>query len=89
MKTRLSVIAVLTLSSQLAFADPATEAADSASQANDNTTQQVEATASDSQIKALERDLTPSLQSKLDALMDFDAQPAPYPRSKQEVASAH
>ncbi len=79
MITRASVLAVLTLTSQLTLAESAAEiyakfgSNDVAEQiAVESERSSPPAAASDSQIKSLERDLRPSLQSKLDALMDFE-----------------
>lgn len=77
MKISASVLAVLTLTSQLALAetpaetdtqsgDPAVTTADDANIAEASTA------ATDSQIKSLESDLRPSLQSKLDSQMHFE-----------------
>ncbi|MFV8816757.1 hypothetical protein [Haliea sp. E17] len=75
MKSSASVLAVLTLTSQLALADtPAettTQAGESAVVAGSQITTPAAPAATDSQIKSLERDLRPSLQSRLDAQMDF------------------
>ncbi len=88
MKIKLSVIAVLTLSSQLALADdPAQEPAAAQDTVNTATVQPVEEQASSSQVKSLQRDLTPSLQSKLDDQMVFEFVPQVHDRD--EVASIH
>lgn len=90
MKLRYAIIATLTLSGPMAWADQAVETtagtAPAAAQpaAADKPAEKV---VTDKQIKALETDVSPSLQSKLDALMSFDV--GPVETSRQEVASAH
>ncbi len=76
---RASVLAVLTMTSHLALAESAAEihakfgSSDVAAQIAAESERSISpAAATDSQIKSLERDLRPSLQSKLDALMDFE-----------------
>jgi len=86
-----TLIVTLALSSHLAFADGAAEATTpetAATAVQPAAAQQpVEQAATARQIKALETDVSPSLQSKLDALMSLDAVPGE--ASGQEVASAH
>ena len=93
MKTLLSVVTALIFSSQLSFAevqDNAIEAIqpEAAGELHGQPAPQaLEQTATDSQVKSLEHDLGPSLQSKLDALMssELDTQPV----SSQAIASVN
>ena len=89
MKIKLSVIAALTLSSQLVIAeDTAPAAADvTSSPATIEVTRPADKAASESQIKALKTSVTPSLQSKLEKLMSFEPEPAS--ATGQAVASAN
>ncbi|MGB1141388.1 MAG: hypothetical protein ACPG1A_10845 [Halioglobus sp.] len=90
MKLRNTLIITLALTGQLAFADGSKEATTPAAATAGQPAavqQPVEQAATAKQIKALETDVSPSLQSKLDALMSFDAVPGE--TSRQEVASAH
>jgi len=81
MKTTISVLAVLALSSQLALADAAQEPETTSGEAAASTNAGMEvvavrakAVATDQQIKTLDHDLGQSLQDKLDARMNFDLQ---------------
>ena len=89
MKMKYAVIATLAFSGHLAWADAATdaEAQPAAAMEPAAVQQPAEKAATEKQIKTLETDVSPSLQSKLDALMSFDA--GPLETSRQEVASAH
>lgn len=91
MKLRYILIATLIFSGSTAWAGDTAEA--SAGAAPTAATQPVaaeqpaEKAVTDQQIEALETDVSPSLQSKLDALMSVDV--GPVETSRQEVASAH
>ena len=91
MKLKYAVIATLAFTGHLAWAEGTTGAAaevgNSATAEHAAMSSPVEKTATEKQIKALETDVSPSLQSKLDALMSFDA--GPVDPQLQEVASAH
>ncbi|QFU76283.1 hypothetical protein EY643_11770 [Halioglobus maricola] len=87
MKIKLSVIAVLTLSSQLVLADSSTEAV-AAAEAK-NTLAPVETEASAVQIKALEKDLTPNLDNMLEQQMAMDLEPQITVRIRQGYTSVN
>ena len=89
MKLRNVIIATLAFSGHLAGAEGSAEAEAQPRAAVEQSAveQPAEKAATEKQIKTLETDVTPSLQSKLDALMSFDA--GPLETSRQEVASAH
>ncbi len=76
MKTSASVLAVLTLTGQLALAQTPADNDIKAEQhtvpASEQATQAETRVATDREVKSLERDLRPSLQNKLDAIMDFE-----------------
>ncbi len=76
MKIEATVLAVMTLTAQLALAempaDTSTVVADATHAAGEHSALQEHSAATDSQIKSLEHDLRPSLQTRLDALMDFE-----------------
>ena len=85
MKIKLSVIAVLTLSSQLVLADDPAAAAAPQDTVDAAVVQPVEEQATTSQVRSLQRDLTPSLQSKLDDQMAFEF--VPQVHNRDELAS--
>ena len=97
MNIKLTMFAVVALSSQLAFAETpiesvagtssALESAASGEVASQAKVSPAERAASASQIKALEHDVSPGLQSKLDQMMSFGA--VPMTPSRQEVASVN
>lgn len=79
MITRASVLAVLTMTSQLALAETPADTRVKADESavvtsSDAGEAPAPAEATESQIKSLARDLRPSLQSKLDAQMDIEMQ---------------
>jgi len=89
MDIRIPFIAILALTSQLALAEGSTATGGDAVPATPRAeaVQAVEKAASEKQIKALANDVSPSLQSKLDALMSLDTEPVELPH--QEVASVN
>lgn len=87
MNMKLSIIAVLTLSTHLAIADTPIETSASEPAENTGNAEATEAKATDEQIKTLENNLTGSLQKKLEDQMTFGA--IPQEITRREVASAY
>jgi hypothetical protein len=87
MKLRYAIITTLALSGHTAWAEDTAEANAGAAVQPAVAEKPAEKAVTDKQIEALETDVSPSLQSKLDALMSFDV--GPVEASRQEVASAH
>ena len=87
MNMKLSIIAVLTLSTHMAMADTPIETSVVEPAENTGSAEATEAKATEDQIKTLENNLTGSLQKKLEDQMNFGA--IPLTVTRREVASAY